>query len=217
MDAAAGELREEEQISDNRYEAYIHFMMPFKDLREFEKHRYVGATSLAARFLSHSWQTNDPPTSRSVHIMTRTINLDNRSIVVSMGDGSRVCGIISVYEILADVLRTENPSTVAGVVILYDITREQTWEDCKVLIEELGHAAKELLQSYAKPPVSFRERLMIVGCKCDPVQEREVDYVTVKQYADEKGLLFFETSAKEDINVEPAFVSFVAQLLNHMK
>ena len=56
-----------------------------------------------------------------------------------------------------------------------------------------------------------------MGCKCDPVQEREVDYVTVKQYADEKGLLFFETSAKEDINVEPAFVSFVAQLLNHMK
>ena len=34
-----------------------------------------------------------------------------------------------------------------------------------------------------------------MGCKCDLVQEREVDYVTVKQYADEKGFLFFETSA----------------------
>ena len=55
-----------------------------------------------------------------------------------------------------------------------------------------------------------------MGCKCDLVQEREVDYVTVKQYADEKGFLFFETSAKENINVEYAFVSFVAQMMSYL-
>ena len=42
-----------------------------------------------------------------------------------------------------------------------------------------------------------------------------MDYVTVKQYADEKELLFFELSTEENacINVEPAIISFTAKLL----
>ena len=54
---------------------------------------------------------------------------------------------------------------------------------------------------------------MIMGCKCDLVKEREVEIAAVKNYADENGLLFIETSAKEDINVDYAFVSFATQLL----
>lgn len=54
--------------------------------------------------------------------------------------------------------------------------------------------------------------MMIVGCKCDLAKEREVDTLTVKEYAEKNDMLFFETSAKENINVECAFVSFVAKL-----
>ena len=202
----------EDKTADNQYEANILLVEPFKDLQyELDKHHFVGATSLASRFLTRSWPTDDPQPPTSV--LKRTINLDNRSISVSVDDGDEVRGVIPVHAILAYLLRARDRSAVSGVMILYDITRQQTWEDCKMLIEELERAAKEMLKCYAKPPVSFRERLMIVGCKCDLVQEREVDTVTVKQYADEKGLLFCETSAKENVTVEFAFVSFVAQLL----
>lgn len=209
MGALAGKVQgaREEQILEDRYKANILLVEPFKDLEyELEKHHFVGATSLASRFLTQTWPTDVPPTPN----FKRTIYLDDRLVSVSVDDGDEGRGIITVHAILADLLRA---STVMGVVVLYDVTRRQTWEDCKMLIEGLEHRAKELLKFYVKPPKSIREKLMIVGCKCDLVQEREVDSVIVKQYADEKGLLFCETSAKEDINVEFALVSFVAQLL----
>lgn len=46
---------------------------------------------------------------------------------------------------------------------------------------------------------------MIVGCDCDLVDKREVDSNTVRDYADEKSILFVETSAELSINVDYAF------------
>ena len=95
----------------------------------------------------------------------------------------------------------------AGIVFLYCVCNSTTWEKLKVVMQNVLDASSSFAGDNSW-------RFMIVGCGCGLGKEREVDYETVKQYADEKGFLFFETSAKENINVEPAFVSFVAQLLD---
>ena len=45
-------------------------------------------------------------------------------------------------------------------------------------------------------------QVILVGNKCDMEDERVISYERGKQLADQLGLEFFETSAKENINVK---------------
>lgn len=49
-------------------------------------------------------------------------------------------------------------------------------------------------------------QVILVGNKCDMEDERVISYERGKQLADQLGLEFFETSAKENINVKVSFV-----------
>lgn len=103
------------------------------------------------------------------------------------------------------MLRGSNTSS--GLVFIYDVTKAQSWKDSKTVID---WALEEIR---LHPPDKVKGRFLILGCKCDLVKEREVYYATVKEYADRNDMMFMETSAKENVNVEYAFVSFVAQIL----
>ena len=48
-------------------------------------------------------------------------------------------------------------------------------------------------------------QVIMVGNKCDMEDERVVSYDRGKQLADQLGLEFFETSAKENVNVKVSF------------
>ena len=165
--------------------------------------RGVGATSLGQRFLNQTWMPEPDKYSMPIHSVERLLLFDDRHVVVKLCDGHTL-RLFTDEKLIRHVLSTPGP---AGIAFLYNIADSVSWRELKKMIE----TAIDYAFYY---PCGTSQRFMIVGCKCDLVQEREVDYVTVKQYADEKGLLFIETSAKEDINVEPAFVSFVAQLLD---
>lgn len=52
-------------------------------------------------------------------------------------------------------------------------------------------------------------QVILVGNKCDMEDERVISYERGKQLADQLGLEFFETSAKENINVKVSAGSFV--------
>merc|ERR1711924_486722 len=53
---------------------------------------------------------------------------------------------------------------------------------------------------------------MIVGNKCDMVTKKVVDYAKAKEYADGLGIPFFETSAKDNNNVEQAFLDLTRDI-----
>ena len=64
------------------------------------------------------------------------------------------------------------------------------------------------------PALSFQEidryacenvNKLLVGNKCDLTNKKVVDYTSAKEYADQLGIPFLETSAKNATNVEQVF------------
>jgi hypothetical protein len=56
-------------------------------------------------------------------------------------------------------------------------------------------------------PLDVHQNVVLVGNKCDCNERRKVTPDQGKEFAAENGWLFFETSAKEDINVEETFLA----------
>uniref|UniRef100_I1K0U9 Uncharacterized protein n=1 Tax=Glycine max TaxID=3847 RepID=I1K0U9_SOYBN len=57
---------------------------------------------------------------------------------------------------------------------------------------------------------------LLVGNKCDLTANKVVSYETAKAFADEIGIPFMETSAKNATNVEQAFMAMAAEIKNRM-
>ena len=53
---------------------------------------------------------------------------------------------------------------------------------------------------------------MLVGTKCDLTTKKVIEYYTARDFADEKGIVFFEVSAKDGVNTELALMTLVAQI-----
>ncbi|XP_037301021.1 ras-related protein Rab-1A-like, partial [Manduca sexta] len=53
---------------------------------------------------------------------------------------------------------------------------------------------------------------LLVGNKCDLTTKKVVDYTTANQYAEQLGIPFLETSAKNSTNVEQAFMTMAAEI-----
>lgn len=56
-------------------------------------------------------------------------------------------------------------------------------------------------------------QVILVGNKCDMEDERVISYERGKQLADQLGLEFYETSAKENINVKVSYFGRIAFVL----
>jgi GTPase SAR1 family protein len=55
---------------------------------------------------------------------------------------------------------------------------------------------------------------LLVGNKCDLVDQKTVDTATAKEFADSYGIPFIETSAKTAHNVEKCFVQMATDIKN---
>ena len=82
-------------------------------------------------------------------------------------------------------------------MIVYDITKEQTFENCEKWYSKLKNSADENIV------------MMICGNKSDLTNERCVSQETGSEFAKNKEVLFIETSALDSTNVSKAFLTIV--------
>jgi Ras-related protein Rab-2A len=82
----------------------------------------------------------------------------------------------------------------AGALLVYDITRRDTFQHLGRWLEEAKQHAQENMVS------------LLIGNKNDLDHKRAVSTEEGKAFADANGLLFLETSAKTAFNVEQAFL-----------
>merc|ERR1719367_1287817 len=88
----------------------------------------------------------------------------------------------------------------AAAIVVYDITSPSSFNRAKTWVKEL--------QRQGSPEVV----IALAGNKLDREQERQVSADEARQYADENGLSFIETSAKTNINVRELFLAIARKL-----
>jgi len=91
-----------------------------------------------------------------------------------------------------------------GFILMYDVTNEESFSSV--------HDWCTQIKTYSWD----NAQVILVGNKCDMEDERVISYERGKQLADSLGLDFFETSAKENINVRAVFERLVDMICDKM-
>ena len=87
-------------------------------------------------------------------------------------------------------------------MLVYDITDLESFQNLNSwLIEIEKNASKNVYK-------------ILVGNKCDMESERKVTKEQGKDFADQYGMKFFETSAKDSTNVSEAFIAMTKEVIN---
>ncbi|KAK6918184.1 Small GTPase [Dillenia turbinata] len=87
-----------------------------------------------------------------------------------------------------------------GAMLVYDITKRQTFDHVARWVEELrAHADNSIV-------------IMLIGNKADLVDLRAVPTEHAVEFAEEQGLFFSETSALSGDNVDSAFIRLLEEI-----
>jgi len=145
----------------------------------------VGKSCLLHQFTEKKFQQDSPHTI-GVEFGTRIIDVMGKKIKLQIWDTAG-------QERFRAVTRSYYRGA-AGALLVYDSTRRITY----------NHLASWLTD--ARNLTHPNTVIMLVGNKKDLEDQRDVSYDEAKQFADENGLLFVESSAKTGENVEAAFL-----------
>ena len=91
-----------------------------------------------------------------------------------------------------------------GIFVVYDTSDENTYRSVPQWLEEI--------KKYAREDVS----VMLMGAKCDLATTKKVNFSKAKEFANSKGILFAELSAKYSINIDQAFYEMVSDIQSKM-
>jgi len=151
----------------------------------------VGKSCLLLRFSDDSF-TPSFITTIGIDFKIRTIDLEGKRIKLQIWDTAgqeRFRTITTAYYRGA-----------MGILLVYDVTDDKSFANIRNWIRNIEQHATESVNK------------MLIGNKCDMVEKKVVDSARGKALADEYGIKFLETSAKNSINVEEAFISLAKDI-----
>uniref|UniRef100_A0A7S3Y9X0 Ras-related protein Rab-1 n=1 Tax=Lotharella globosa TaxID=91324 RepID=A0A7S3Y9X0_9EUKA len=148
----------------------------------------AGKSTLLLRYVQNGFEAEHMPTI-GIDFRLKTIELDNKMIKVQVWD---TAGQERFRTITHNYYRGAH-----GILLAYDVTKIDSFENIRKWISDV--------RTYAEENVN----LVLIGNKCDLVDSRVVQRNRGEKLANEYGIPFFETSAKEDICVIEAFDSLV--------
>jgi Ras-related protein Rab-1A len=151
----------------------------------------VGKSCLLLRFADDVFSETYISTI-GVDFKIRTIELDGKVVKLQIWD---TAGQERFRTITSSYYRGAH-----GIIIVYDVTDQGSYNSVKSWLEEI--------RLYADTKVNR----LLVGNKCDLEAKRAVPTATAKAFAEELGMPFLETSAKDATNVEDAFVKMAQQI-----
>ncbi|RWR92446.1 ras-related protein Rab11A [Cinnamomum micranthum f. kanehirae] len=153
----------------------------------------VGKSQILARFARNDFSLDSKATI-GVEFQTRTLVIQHKSVKAQIWDTAgqeRYRAVTSAYYRGA-----------VGAMLVYDITKRQTFDHIPRWLEELrGHADKNIV-------------IILIGNKSDLESQRAVPTEDAKEFAQKEGLFFLETSALEATNVETAFMTVLTEIFN---
>ena len=170
------EVLEDESISNDKYDEKLKFMV----LGETR----VGKTSLIRKYIKNQFGDNYL-TTVGIDFQEKLIQVNDKLILLQLWD---TAGQERFRDIAKNYIKSAD-----GVLLVYDIT-------CKETFEKLDYWHKTL-----KEHASEHIKYIIVGNKCDLNEKREVEKELGEHFAKKNNINFYETSAKNGINVNEVF------------
>lgn len=152
----------------------------------------VGKTSLIRRYAEGVFE--DPYfCTMGIDLHSKQIDLNGKTVRLQILDTAgqeRFRAIPSAYYKFAH-----------GIMVCYDLTSQRTFESCEQILNDIRKLASESVN------------LILVGNKCDCEPLRQVSFEDARCFAESRCMLFHESSAKDDINVDEAFHEMAAAIL----
>jgi len=152
----------------------------------------VGKTCLLFRFSDDAFNTTFISTI-GIDFKIKTVEIDGKKIKLQIWD---TAGQERFHTITTSYYRGA-----MGIMLVYDITQEKTFDNIAKWLRNIDEHASEGVDR------------MILGNKCDMEDKRMVNHERGEGIAREHGIKFYETSAKENVNVEEAFMNLTQDIL----
>jgi len=151
----------------------------------------VGKSSILARFTKAEF-TEDTKSTIGLDFASKTLTVDGTLVKTQIWDTAgqeRYRGIAKNYY-----------RKTMGALIVYDITRRDSFSNAEFWLNELRTHAKEDIV------------ILLVGNKSDLEQARNVSKEEGTKFSKGNNLNFIETSARDDSNVDQAFKMCVEEI-----
>ena len=152
----------------------------------------VGKTCFLMRYTENTF-TEMHLTTVGLDYKLKTVKLDNdKTVKVQIWD---TAGQERYKTITKSYIKGAN-----GIILIYDITKEKTFEGIKNWVKQI------------KETVSSRVCVALVGNKIDQEKDRKVPKEEGEKLSQELNYPFYESSAKEGINIDECFDNLVKQI-----
>ena len=151
--------------------------------------RCVGKNSILIRYVDG----NFPEIPFGVPFRNKLLYLDNKAIQLNIfrpAEGEDFSKLPPMY------FRNTN-----GILLVYSITSRDSFDRINFWMSEIAKFAPHDV------------KLVLVGNKCDLKDKAVVSIDEGKALAEELGIPFFETSAKDSTNIDEAFALLVKQMM----
>lgn len=154
----------------------------------------VGKTSILNRISGKPFSFNENSTI-GANYQLLTNDVDDAHVEIQLWD---TAGQEKFRSITKSYFRGSN-----GILVVFDLSKRKSFDETKFWIKN----AKEILGDTAD--------MLLIWNKCD--LERDVEIEEAEELADSHNIRYFETSAKNNINVNEAFNFLVSESLTNRK
>ena len=156
----------------------------------------VGKTSLVQRFIKQRFQANYKLTV-GVDILTKDVEYRQSEIAT-----------LSIWDIGGqqrfEFIRSTFYKGAAGALLVFDLTREQTYTETRKWLTEIRQFAGESIP------------FVLIGNKADLVEDvgTVIDRDEALSFAESEGSIYIESSAKTGINVDESFSELTKRIID---
>ncbi len=156
----------------------------------------VGKTSLVQRFIKNRFAANYKLTV-GVDILTKDVEFGPSEIAT-----------LSIWDIGGqqrfEFIRSTFYKGAAGALLVFDLTREQTYTETRKWLTEI--------RQFAEQDIPF----VLIGNKLDLIEDvgEVIDRDEARSFAEGEGSIYIETSAKSGINVDESFTELTRRIIH---
>ena len=148
----------------------------------------VGKTCIINKYLYNKFSENQQS----------SIGIEKNEKRLKMNDGNELKVIIwdTAGQERFKAMSTNTIKGAQGIVLVFDNTKKTTFESLPTWIKEV----KEIKDNIP---------IVLFGNKCDLIENADVEKDEAEEFAKDNNMEYFETSAKENINIENGFKSII--------